>query len=85
MFNDALSVTQCERLVLQLANTAFPFQCAHGRSVGLFSHAILLLCNTGVYCRPSLVPLTDISRDVAGAKGGPLSWSQLEHSESNLH
>ncbi|PBL02872.1 hypothetical protein ARMGADRAFT_1042474 [Armillaria gallica] len=65
MFNDALSVTQCERLVLQLANTAFPFQCAHGR--------------------PSLVPLTDISRDVTGAKGGPLSWSQLEHSESNLH
>ncbi|KAK0243083.1 hypothetical protein EDD85DRAFT_919109 [Armillaria nabsnona] len=65
MFNDALSVTQCERLVLQLANTAFPFQCAHGR--------------------PSLVPLTDISRDVTGTKGGPLSWSQLEHSESNLH
>lgn len=65
MFNDALSVTQCERLVLQLADTAFPFQCAHGR--------------------PSLVPLTDISRDVTGAKGGPLSWSQLEHSESNLH
>ncbi|KAK0230467.1 hypothetical protein IW262DRAFT_1262967 [Armillaria fumosa] len=85
MFNDTLSVTQCERLVLQLADTAFPFQCAHGRSVGLFSHTVLLLCNTGVYCRPSLVPLTDISRDVTGAKGGPLSWSQLEHSESNLH
>ncbi|KAK0491323.1 hypothetical protein IW261DRAFT_81628 [Armillaria novae-zelandiae] len=65
MFNDTLSVTQCERLVLKLADTVFPFQCAHGR--------------------PSLVPLTDISRDVTGAKGGPLSWSQLEHSESNLH
>ncbi|KAK0190644.1 hypothetical protein F5146DRAFT_930734 [Armillaria mellea] len=85
MFNDVLSVSQCERLVLQLADTAFPFQCAHGRSVGLFSYAALLLCNTGVSYRPSLVPLTDISKDVTGAKGGPLSWSQLEHSESNLH
>ena len=56
MFNDVLSVSQCERLVLQLADTAFPFQCAHGRSVGLFSYAALLLCNTGVFYRPSLVP-----------------------------
>jgi len=31
MFNDLLSVTQCERLVGQLAKTAFPFICAHGR------------------------------------------------------
>ncbi|KAG7447478.1 uncharacterized protein BT62DRAFT_776682 [Guyanagaster necrorhizus] len=65
MFNDALSMAQCERLVLQLASTAFPFQCAHGR--------------------PSLVPLTDISRDATGSKGGRISWSQLEHTESNLH
>ncbi|KAK0206843.1 hypothetical protein DFS33DRAFT_1317462 [Desarmillaria ectypa] len=65
MFNDTLSMAQCERLVLQLANTAFPFQCAHGR--------------------PSLVPLTDISRNATGAKGGPICWSQLEHTESNLH
>ncbi|KAF8265139.1 hypothetical protein EI94DRAFT_1590032 [Lactarius quietus] len=33
MFNDALSIDQCERLMAQLAETAFPFQCAHGRSV----------------------------------------------------
>ena len=31
MFNDPLTPTQCERLVNQLADTAFPFQCAHGR------------------------------------------------------
>lgn len=32
MFNDPLSIEQCERLLAQLAETAFPFQCAHGRS-----------------------------------------------------
>jgi len=31
MFNDPLSIAQCERLIIQLAETAFPFQCAHGR------------------------------------------------------
>jgi len=33
MFNDPLSIEQCERLMIQLSETAFPFQCAHGRSV----------------------------------------------------
>jgi DNA mismatch repair protein MLH3 len=31
MFNDVLSKGQCEALVRRLADTAFPFQCAHGR------------------------------------------------------
>ncbi|KDR84002.1 hypothetical protein GALMADRAFT_236565 [Galerina marginata CBS 339.88] len=31
MFNDSLSLTQCEKLVRQLSETVFPFQCAHGR------------------------------------------------------
>lgn len=31
MFNDVLSKEQCEFLVARLAETAFPFQCAHGR------------------------------------------------------
>ncbi|KAI0000050.1 hypothetical protein BJV77DRAFT_510279 [Russula vinacea] len=31
MFNDSLSNEQCERLMNQLAETVFPFQCAHGR------------------------------------------------------
>lgn len=35
MFNDPLSLEQCERLVRNLAATAFPFQCAHGRLVSL--------------------------------------------------
>ncbi|TFK68180.1 hypothetical protein BDN72DRAFT_898304 [Pluteus cervinus] len=31
MFNDPLTLDQCERLVQRLSETAFPFQCAHGR------------------------------------------------------
>jgi DNA mismatch repair protein MLH3 len=31
MFNDPLSRTRCERLVRELAETALPLQCAHGR------------------------------------------------------
>lgn len=37
MFNDPLSLEQCERLVTHLAATAFPFQCAHGRLVSLIT------------------------------------------------
>lgn len=35
MFNDSLTLDQCRKLVTQLAETAFPFQCAHGRCVSL--------------------------------------------------
>jgi len=31
MFNDELSVTQCEALMSDLSKCAFPFMCAHGR------------------------------------------------------
>ncbi|KAH7930648.1 hypothetical protein BV22DRAFT_1124687 [Leucogyrophana mollusca] len=31
MFNDPLTLDQCKRLVKHLSDTAFPFQCAHGR------------------------------------------------------
>ncbi|KAJ7437820.1 hypothetical protein B0H11DRAFT_1753330, partial [Mycena galericulata] len=31
MFNDTLTHAQCEKLVENLCQTAFPFQCAHGR------------------------------------------------------
>ncbi|KAJ6164248.1 DNA mismatch repair protein (Mlh3) [Penicillium chermesinum] len=31
MFNDPLSITECELLIGRLARCAFPFQCAHGR------------------------------------------------------
>lgn len=31
MFNDALSPAQCEQLLQQLSDCAFPFMCAHGR------------------------------------------------------
>ncbi|KAG1892183.1 hypothetical protein F4604DRAFT_13425 [Suillus subluteus] len=47
MFNDPLSLEQCERLVRHLAATAFPFQCAHGRpSLVPLTHAkVSLLCS----------------------------------------
>ena len=35
MFNDALSKDQCEILIKRLADTSFPFQCAHGRPSSL--------------------------------------------------
>jgi DNA mismatch repair protein MLH3 len=39
MFNDPLTLAQCEDLVASLAHTALPFQCAHGRpSVVPISH-----------------------------------------------
>ena len=31
MFNDKLSLQDCQKLVKSLARCAFPFQCAHGR------------------------------------------------------
>ncbi|KAH6915092.1 hypothetical protein BKA70DRAFT_1368885 [Coprinopsis sp. MPI-PUGE-AT-0042] len=31
MFNDPLTREQCERLLAELSQTSFPFQCAHGR------------------------------------------------------
>ncbi|KAL1739993.1 hypothetical protein HDZ31DRAFT_48388 [Schizophyllum fasciatum] len=31
MFNDPLTMAQCGKLIKQLTDTAFPFQCAHGR------------------------------------------------------
>ena len=31
MFNDILAKEECKKLVSQLAECAFPFQCAHGR------------------------------------------------------
>ncbi|KAI5198007.1 hypothetical protein E4T39_06974 [Aureobasidium subglaciale] len=32
MFNDKLTLEQCQRLVAEVAGTAFPFICAHGRN-----------------------------------------------------
>ncbi|EJD53641.1 hypothetical protein AURDEDRAFT_53673 [Auricularia subglabra TFB-10046 SS5] len=33
MFNDTLNLDRCTRLIAELADTRFPFQCAHGRLV----------------------------------------------------
>lgn len=35
MFNDPLTSKQCSKLIGELGETVFPFQCAHGRSVPL--------------------------------------------------
>lgn len=42
MFNDELSVAQSQGLMSQLAETDFPFSCAHGRWV-FWSRVVQLL------------------------------------------
>ncbi|KAH9061004.1 hypothetical protein EDB87DRAFT_1613192 [Lactarius vividus] len=62
MFNDVLSIDQCERLMSRLAETAFPFQCAHGRPS--------LVALTGT---PGSVPRRDgRGREIDWAGGGSL-------------
>lgn len=63
MFNDSLSMSQCKDLVKQLSETAFPFQCAHGRFVCLECNFIPRI-RYSYYVRvpfysPSLVPLVE--------------------------
>ncbi|KAK1254231.1 hypothetical protein MKX08_008226 [Trichoderma sp. CBMAI-0020] len=45
MFNDILSLGECEHLVRRLARCAFPFQCAHGRP------SLVPLVDLGSACR----------------------------------
>ncbi|KAK1779370.1 hypothetical protein QBC45DRAFT_136833 [Copromyces sp. CBS 386.78] len=47
MFNDVLSLEECRSLVWQLADCAFPFQCAHGRP------SMVPLVDLGVGAMPS--------------------------------
>lgn len=80
MFNDALSIEQCERLVKELSETAFPFQCAHGRWVK-DSLSLTILWLTLALFRPSLIPLLEIG-GVEGEerriKGTVCSWKRLD-------
>lgn len=32
MFNDKLTLAQCQRLIEEVTKCAFPFMCAHGRN-----------------------------------------------------
>jgi len=86
MFNDSLSIEQCQQLVKKLSETAFPFQCAHGRLVHFnllpqnvrARQAILLSSH-----RPSLVPLVETGMLRAGRargvrKGIVADWTRLE-------
>ena len=63
MFNDELSLDDCEALVSRLSKCALPFQCAHGRYAER-SHLPLLreAQEFDIYSfRPSLVPLVDLA------------------------
>jgi DNA mismatch repair ATPase MutL len=55
MFNDPLSLEQCERLVRHLAATAFPFQCAHGRLVPLITFPLCLFISALFLDLPSFL------------------------------
>ena len=72
MFNDSLTMDQCQRLVRKLAETAFPFQCAHGR-YGMQCPSVLLTYE--FVGRPSLVPLANV-RDHRAAKR--VQWDRLD-------
>jgi DNA mismatch repair protein MLH3 len=80
MFNDSLSVAQCETLVKQLSKTVFPFQCAHGRFVLALYFPPRIpypLPNT----RPSLVPLIEIGAIQESThiyKRSRKDWNRLE-------
>lgn len=63
MFNDRLSVRQCDDLIRRLAQTRLPLQCAHGRCVSS------VFCSLGLAradlapspaCSPSLVLVADL-------------------------
>ncbi|OAX44046.1 hypothetical protein K503DRAFT_730324 [Rhizopogon vinicolor AM-OR11-026] len=56
MFNDPLSLEQCQRLVKNLAATAFPFQCAHGRP------SVVPLTHVGTKCGTQTAPALDWAR-----------------------
>jgi len=52
MFNDSLTLEQCTRLVEELAETALPFQCAHGRYVARSFHTADKLTAAKTVSRP---------------------------------
>lgn len=71
MFNDPLTHAQCEKLVDNLRQTAFPFQCAHGR-LAYSSRSDFTLTQF----RPSLAPLIDLGKDNA-RRQKICRWSSL--------
>ena len=75
MFNDRLSEEQCRRLVRQLSQAAFPFQCAHGRSVLCMIHDLASLPSSRR--RPSIVPLTTLKREPTDRSIRPVDWKAL--------
>lgn len=82
MFNDSLSRDQCEQLIRRLSETAFPFQCAHGRSVYISAHG---WASSQPSCRPSLVPLVNVKArmgDNDGSRRRPnIRWTEFSGNE----
>lgn len=77
MFNDELTLDECKVLVSRLAECKFPFQCAHGRYVYLFSPFLLpfisffcLFADVKAWGRPSVIPLVDLRDPVESGFGG---------------
>ncbi|KAH7635962.1 putative MLH3 protein [Sordaria sp. MPI-SDFR-AT-0083] len=75
MFNDELSLEECKSLVLQLAECAFPFQCAHGRP----SMVPLVDLGAGLVPRSDLTIPDDFGRSRGeGNQGKNNLWSELK-------
>lgn len=73
MFNDELSLEECSSLVLQLADCAFPFQCAHGRP-----SMVPLMGLGGAFVPNSDLTLPDDFNTTRGEEKGKKSlWSEL--------
>ncbi|KAJ5081501.1 hypothetical protein NUU61_009765 [Penicillium alfredii] len=71
MFNDPLSLDDCQALVSRLARCAFPFQCAHGRP----SMVPILDLRSPSYASDSLVPQADVmSTSLDQEDGADLSF-----------
>lgn len=68
MFNDPLTLEQCSRLVQDLASTALPFQCAHGRP------SLVPLADLGV--SEDTVGDTHNER-CSHARSRPIDWCRL--------
>ncbi len=80
MFNDSLSMNQCEKLLKQLSETAFPFQCAHGRyaDIQICPPKSQLTHPYSHYPSPSLVPLIEISAAQSGTHRSRIDWVGLD-------
>lgn len=81
MFNDELSVAQSQGLMSQLAETDFPFSCAHGRWV-FWSRVVQLYLRSllkQLCYRPSMVPLVNLPKERSSVnKRATVDWKTIK-------